>query len=250
MKDPIQEFETEVQSNIEKLKADQDLQASSRLWIRNAGAYKYAYNFKWLGRPIIQFPQDMIALQEIIYKVKPTIIIECGVAHGGSIIYYASLLELLNITDGIDGKIIGIDIDIRSHNRKAIEEHPISKRIQLIEGSSIDPKTVDQVKSLVLPEDRVLVILDSNHTHHHVLRELQAYGPLVTPNSYCVVFDTLIEDMPSDSFPNRPWSKGDNPKTAVNEFLEDTDLFEIDKDIESKLLITVAPDGFLKRKPN
>jgi cephalosporin hydroxylase len=247
MRDPIKEFEDEVQNNIEQLKEDNDLQAASRLWIRNAGKYKYAYNFKWLGRPIIQFPQDMIALQEIIYTVKPTLIIECGIAHGGSIIYYASLLELLHITEGFDGKVVGIDIDIRSYNRKAIDEHPMSKRIELVQGSSIDPNTINLVKDKVKPEDRVLVILDSNHTHAHVLSELKAYAPLVTLGSYCVVFDTLIEDMPKGSFSDRPWAKGDNPKTAVYEFLKESSNFEIDENLESKLLITVAPSGFLKR---
>ena len=236
-------FRTEVRKNIEGLKNDRDVQALSRTWLREITRYKYAYNFSWMGRPIIQFPQDMIAMQEIIWDVQPDLIIETGIAHGGSLVYYASLLEML---DG-DGYVLGIDIDIRAHNRKAIETHPMFKRIQMIEGSSTSDEVATQVAEHSRDKKSVLVVLDSNHTHEHVLEELKIYAQHVTRDSYIVVFDTLLEDMPGDLAQDRPWGIGNNPKTAVHEFLSGTDEFVVDKDIESKILITVAPDGYLKR---
>lgn len=203
---------------------------------------EYMYNFDWLGLPIIQFPQDMVALQEIIWQTKPDIIIETGVARGGSIIFHASMLQLLNQ----DGKVIGVDIDIREHNRKAIEEHPLSFRINLIQGSSIDQSTVDQVKALLKPTDKVMVVLDSNHTHDHVLKELELYSPFVSQECYLVVLDTIVEDTPDELYPDRPWGKGNNPKTAVHAFMKTTDRFQIDEIIPNKLVLTAAPDGYLK----
>jgi cephalosporin hydroxylase len=238
----IAKFFSEVAANLEGLKADTDLQALSRVWVREISRHKYAYNFTWMGRPIIQFPQDMIAMQELIWRIRPGRIVETGVAHGGSLIYYASLLELL----GGEGRVVGVDIDIRPHNRAEIERHPMAHRIDLVQGSSIDPITIAQVHALAKGHGPVLVILDSNHTHAHVLKELQAYAPLVGQGSYVVVFDTLVEDMPDDLIRDRPWKKGDNPKTAVWEFLRANPRFAVDKDIEAKLLITVAPDGYLK----
>jgi cephalosporin hydroxylase len=238
----VAKFFAEVKENIKGLRDDKALQGLSNIWVREITRHKYAYNFTWMGRPIIQFPQDMVAMQEIIWAIKPDLIVETGIAHGGSIIYYASLLELL----GEDGLVVGVDIDIREHNRVEIEKHSMFKRIKLIEGSSIDQDIVKQVHELAQDKKRVLVILDSNHTHEHVLKELEFYSPLVTEDSYLVVFDTVIEDMPEDFFGERPWSVGDNPKTAVKEFLKNNDRFVIDKDIEAKLLITVAPDGYLK----
>jgi cephalosporin hydroxylase len=181
-------------------------------------------------------------MQEIIWKIKPDLIIETGIAHGGSLIFYASMLELL----GGNGQVVGIDIDIRKHNRVEIEKHPMFKRITMIEGSSTEEKIVEEVRRLAEGK-KVLVCLDSNHTHEHVLCELELYAPLVSVGNYCVVFDTIIEDMPAGSFSDRPWDKGKNPKTAVYEFLKNNDYFEIDKNIENKLLITVAPDGYLRR---
>lgn len=204
--------------------------------------YRYSYNFTWMGRPIIQFPQDMVAMQEIIWRVQPDLIIETGIAHGGSLVYYASMLELI----GGDGLVLGIDVDIREHNRAAIETHPMFKRIQMIQGSSIDEAVVAQVAAVVRKHKRVLVTLDSNHTHEHVRRELDLYSPFVTSGSYMVVFDTVVEDMPKSLFPDRPWGPGNNPKTAVWDFLKHNNRFEIDHDVESKLLLTVAPDGYLK----
>jgi len=219
---------------------------------------KYCYNFEWLSRPIIQFPQDMVAMQELIWKVKPDLIIETGIAHGGSLIMSASLLAMIDYCEAVEAgvsldpqatkrRVLGLDIDIREHNRTAVEAHPMSHRIDMIEGSSIAPEIINQVKEIAAGYKRVLVVLDSNHTHEHVLAELDAYADLVSKDSYCVVFDTIIEDLPGDAFPDRSWGKGDNPKTAVWEFLKDHSEFEVDKDIENKILITVAPDGYLKR---
>lgn len=203
----------------------------------------YSYNFSWMGRPIIQYPQDMIAMQEIIWNIKPDVIIETGIAHGGSLIFYASLLELIG-----KGEVLGIDIEIRPHNRKAIECHPMYKRIKMIEGSSISENVITQVKKIAKGKKRILVVLDSNHTHTHVLKELQLYAPLVTKNSYLVIFDTVVEDLPDDhDFGNKPWGKGNNPKTAVKEFFKKNNDFIVDKEIENKLIVTVAPGGYLKR---
>ncbi len=222
--------------------ADGTLQTLTKRWFRKASKYEYSYHFNWLGRPIIQFPQDIIAMQEIIWRVKPDLIIETGIAHGGSLIFYASMLELLNG----NGEVLGIDIDIRKHNRKEIESHSMFKRITMIEGSSIDKGIAKQVWDFAKEKKKVLVVLDSNHTHEHVLKELKLYSSLVAKDSYLIVFDTIIEDMPEKLFSDRTWSKGNNPKTAVWEFLKINNRFKIDKKIENKLLITVAPDGYLK----
>lgn len=235
-------FQIEVANNIQNLHDDPDIQALSRIWVREIAPYKYAYNFTWMGRPIIQFPQDMLAMQEIIWNLKPDLIIETGIAHGGSLIFHASMLELV----GGEADVLGIDIDIREHNRLEIEKHPMFKRITLMEGSSVADETAQKVFDFAKSKQRVLVILDSNHTHEHVLKELEIYSQLVTKDSYLIVFDTLVEDMPDSLSKDRPWGKGNNPKTAVWEFLKNNDRFEIDKKLENKLLITVAPDGYLK----
>jgi cephalosporin hydroxylase len=236
------QFQQEVQDNIERLKQARDMQDLSRIWLRDSLQYRYSYNFSWLGRPIIQYPQDMVAMQEIIWRVRPNLIIETGIAHGGSLIFYASLLELIG-----DGRIVGIDIDIRPHNRNEIESHPMFKRITLLQGSSIATEIISAVKDMSKGAQRIMVVLDSNHTHEHVLAELDAYASLVSIGSYCVVFDTVVEDLPADRFSDRPWNVGNNPKTAVHEFLNRDSRFEVDVDMQAKLLITVAPDGYLKR---
>jgi cephalosporin hydroxylase len=205
--------------------------------------YRYSYNFSWMDRPIIQFPADILALHEIVWKVRPDLVVETGIAHGGSLVFFASMLELL----GGDGRVVGVDIEIREQNRRALEEHPTFSRITLVEGSSTDDAVVARIGALAAECRRVLVVLDSMHTHDHVLRELELYAPLVSRDSYLVVFDTIIEDLPSDAFPDRPWGPGDNPKTAVREFLKRTDRFEVDRQLEDKLLITSAPEGFLRR---
>lgn len=247
MASEINDFRREVRNSILRLGKDRDLQGLSNVWIRETSRYRYTFNFTWMGRPIIQFPQDVFAMQEIIWSVQPDLIIETGIAHGGSLIFSASMLELNAACGGSqDAQVLGVDIDIRPHNRLAIEAHPMFTRISMIEGSSIAPEVIEQVGAIAAKKQRVLVCLDSNHTHDHVLAELKAYAPLTSLGSYCVVFDTSIEDMPAEICSGRPWGKGNNPKTAVWEFLLTTDRFEIDHEIPSKLLITVAPDGYLK----
>ena len=253
-----QKFKHECATEISAQGVDPDFQSLTQAWIDRANYLKYSYHFESFGRPLIQYPQDMVAMQELIWEIKPDLIIETGIAHGGSLIMSASMLALLDMCDAIESgaslnpresqrKVLGIDIDIRAHNREAIEVHPMASRIQMIQGSSIAPEIVEQVRQVAKGYERILVCLDSNHTHAHVLAELQAYAPLTSVGSYCVVFDTIVEDMPADMFPDRPWGPGDNPKTAVWEYLKTHPEFEIDKSIQHKLLITVAPDGYLKR---
>ncbi len=232
----------ERKERIESYKSNDPLLKMTDAYIKTLSRIRYSANFSWLGRPIIQIPQDLMALQDIIWSVKPDVIIETGIAHGGSLIFYASMLELSG-----KGRVIGIDIDIRAHNRVEIEKHPMFKRITMIEGSSVSPEVIDRVRTLTMGAKAVLVCLDSNHTHDHVLRELELYAPLVTAGSYCVVFDTGIEDLPADAFLDRPWGPGNSPKTAVYAFLKTHDEFVVDKDIEARILLTAAPDGYLKK---
>ena len=239
---PFEQYCRERDERVASYKTNAKLKTITDDYMKEISLLKYVTNFSWLGRPIIQIPQDLMALQEIIWAMKPDVIIETGIAHGGSLIFYASMLELAG-----NGRVIGIDIDIRAHNRAEIEKHPMCKRITMIEGSSVSADVVDRVQSLSDGAKTVLVCLDSNHTHEHVLRELELYTPLVTVGSYCVVFDTGIEDLPADAFLDRPWGPGNNPKTAVWEFLKTRSDFVIDKDIEAKILLTAAPDGYLRR---
>lgn len=237
---------------------DAEFVGKTRAWMNHANLRKYSYHFDWLGRPIIQYPQDIVAMQELIWEVRPDLIIETGIAHGGSLIFSASMLALLDLVDAVEAncpidprqsrrKVVGVDIDIRSHNREAIESHPMASRIRMVQGSSIDEKVIAEVRKIAAGHERIMVCLDSNHTHEHVLRELEAYAPMTTKGSYCVVFDTIVEDMPASMFPDRPWGPGDNPKTAVREYLKTHPEFEIDRGVADKLQITVAPDGFLRR---
>lgn len=227
---------------IRAMQADEDLARLRREIFPALVKYKLSYNFTWFGRPLIQLPDDIVTVQELILSVKPDLVIETGVAHGGSLVFSASMLELL----GGDRAVVGIDIDIRQHSREAIESHPLSKRIRLIEGSSVSDEVLARVTELTRGRESVMVILDSNHTHEHVLRELDLYSPFVTRNSYLVVFDTAIDDLPAGAFPDRPWGPGNNPKTAVKEFLTRNDRFQIDRDIEDRLLFSTAPGGYLK----
>ncbi len=236
------EFKAECEQRIKSYSRNAPLLDATNKFMIESTPAKYSYNFSWMGRPIIQYPQDILAMQEIIWKVNPDLIIETGIAHGGSLIFYASMLELL----GGEGQVLGIDIDIREHNRSEIEKHPMFKRIKMIQGSSVDADIVKKASDFAKEKKCVLVALDSNHTHEHALKELENYSPMVTKGSYLVVFDTIIEDLPKKFYPDRPWDKGNNPKTAVFEFLKHNDRFVIDKDIEQKLLITVAPSGYLK----
>lgn len=254
----MSDFQKEVAERIAAIPADKKLCEAAAVFMRASTMPKYSYNFSWQGRPIIQYPQDIVAMQELIWSIKPDLIIETGIAHGGSLIFSASMLAQLDICDAIESgakfdpqisrrKVLGVDIDIRAHNRSAIEAHPMASRIQMLQGSSIAPEIIKQVHAVAAGYSRVLVCLDSNHTHDHVLAELRAYAPLTSVGSYCVVMDTVVEDMSKEMFPDRPWGPGDNPKTAVWEYLKTHPEFEIDKSIQHKLLITVAPDGYLKR---
>ena len=256
--------------SIAQLAADAQLRSDGASVFNRLCTYKYSYHFDWMGRPIIQFPQDIVAMQELVWSIRPDLIIETGIAHGGSLVFSASMLALLDMCDAMENpglfdlktsrrKVLGIDIDIRAHNRAAIEAHPLASRIEMIQGSSTAPEVIEQVRAIAARHARVLVCLDSNHTHEHVLAELHAYAPLVSAGSYCVVFDTVVEDMAKDLFPDRPWGPGNNPKTAVWEYLrilKDEDVkasdgaalkFEIDHQTEHKLFMTVAPDGYLRR---
>ena len=254
----MKDFEKEVAARLAAATSNKVLKAASREFLLSTIEAHYSYNFSWQGRPIIQYPQDILAMQELIWKVRPDLIIETGIAHGGSLIFSASMLAQLDLCDAIESgekldpraskrRVLGVDIDIRAHNRNAIEAHPMASRIEMIQGSSITPETIEKVSAFASKYSRVMVCLDSNHTYKHVLEELKAYAPLTSVGSYCVVFDTIVEDLPNEMFPERPWGPGDNPKTAVWEYLKTNNEFEIDKSIEAKLQITVAPDGYLKR---
>lgn len=229
-----------------------DLRNASNDWFRLANASQYSYNFEFFGRPIIQYPQDIVQLQELLFRVKPDLIIETGIAHGGSLCLSASILTLLDVADGIDPrlssrKVLGIDIDVREPNRLLLDAHPLRFKMKLIEGSSTSEFVSRQVFDIAAEYKNVFVVLDSNHTHSHVLSELNLYGPLVSIGSYCVVFDTVIENLPLGSFPDRPWEVGDNPMSAVTTWLKTHPEFEIDRQIDDKLLISVAPNGYLRR---
>jgi len=244
----MNEFEREVAERIAANGSDAAQRAAASQFMATSIAAKYSYNFSWLGRPIIQYPQDILAMQELIWSVQPELIIETGIAHGGSLIFSASMLELNAACGGpADARILGIDIDIRAHNRAAIEAHPMMRRITMIEGSSIAPEVVTRVHELAAGKKSVLIALDSNHTHDHVLAELEAYAPLTTVGSYCVVFDTIVENLPQELSVDRPWGPGNNPMTAARRYLQDHPEFEIDRRIDNKLLISVTPEGYLRR---
>ena len=254
----MSDFQKEVTARIAANGGNAALNQSVQDFMRKSIAAGYSYNYSWMGRPIIQYPQDMVAMQQLVWATRPDLIVETGIAHGGSLILSASLLALLDLTDAIGSrrmldpskparKVVGVDIDIRAHNRDAIEAHPMANRIEMIQGSSIDASIVARVREIARGYQRVMVCLDSNHTHDHVLGELRAYADLTTVGCYCVVFDSIIEDLPKDFYGDRPWSIGNNPKTAVHAFLADDQRFEIDHSIDQQLLISVAPHGYLKR---
>lgn len=236
------EFEQRKLQDIAAMADDPAFRSQSRDWLINSFRHRYSYNFRWLGLPIIQYPADIVAMQEVIWRIKPRAIVETGVARGGSLVFYASMLQLL----GNDGIVAGVEVALTDDNRKAIETHPLANRIKLVDGSSVAEETVAQVKRIVGDRGPILVILDSLHTHDHVLRELRAYAPLVKRDSYVVVFDTLVEDLPAEVIGDRPWGKGDNPKTAVHAFLKETDRFEIDRRFDDRLLLSVCANGFLR----
>lgn len=254
----MSEFQQDLVQRVSGYGHEPALLDAGRAFFQASAAHLYSYNFHWLGRPIIQYPQDMMAMQELIWQVRPDLVVETGIAHGGSLILSASMLALLDYCDAVENnelldpakpkrRVVGVDIDIRAHNRASIEAHPMSNRIDMIQGSAIAPEVIEEIRRHAEGKQTVLVCLDSNHTHDHVLAELEAYAPLVTPGSYCVTFDTVIEDMPPDSFPDRPWGVGNNPKTAVWDFVARHPEFEIDRNMDHRLLISVAPEGYLKR---
>jgi cephalosporin hydroxylase len=215
---------------------------------------KYAYNFDWLGRPVIQLPQDIVMMQDILWKVKPDLIIETGVARGGSLIFYSSILHLIDIAEQkmgnesrVDSAVWGIDIKIHDENKDAICGHPFADKIELFEQSSTDKSLVEKIHAQSQKFNKILVVLDSDHTAAHVLEELEAYAPLVSVGSYCVVFDATIEDFPEEHFADRDWGPGNSPRTAANTFLETNSNFSVDSDLDCKLLVTAAAGGFLRR---
>jgi cephalosporin hydroxylase len=242
------EFDKQVMERIHANERDELLTSSAIAFIRASVPAQYSYNFSWLGRPIIQYPQDIVAMQSLIWAVQPELIIETGIAHGGSLIFSASMLELNAACGGPqNASVLGVDIEIRKHNRDAIDSHPMARRIEMIQGSSIALETIEQVRARAAGKQTVLVCLDSNHTHDHVFAELIAYAPLTSVGSYCVVFDTFIDDMPAGTYPNRPWGPRNNPKSAIREFLKAHPEFAIDRQMDNRLLISVAPEGYLKR---
>ena len=248
----MSDFSREVQNNISALAANSELWDKSLNWMLDVGRHRYTYNFQWLGRPIIQYPQDIVAFQELVSQVRPDLIVETGIAHGGSLVLSASLLALLDVMEGKDPrestrKVIGVDIDIRDHNRKALDEHPLRYKMDLIQGSSIDSLIINQVYERAQGAERVLVSLDSNHTKDHVAKELDAYARLVSVGSYCIVFDTVVEFMPPDFTAGRDWGPGNSPLNAVNDFIRSNPNFEVDHSFDSRLLITVGRGGYLKR---
>lgn len=270
MKDLHEEFQKEVRSSITKIGDDAKFQELSLEWMRKSIELRYSYNFSSLGRPIIQYPTDIVVTQELIWKVKPDLIIDCGIAHGGSAILNASCLALLDYCDAINNnltldpkktqrKVLALDIDIREHQKEKIMNHPMSNHIEMFEGSSIAKDIIQKVYEYAKNFKNVMVCLDSDHTHSHVLGELKAYAPLVSKNSYCIVWDGIIEHLPEDAHTNRSWMPGNNPYTALHEYLGllksepqngmdgESLNFEIDKTTQDKISITVAPDGFLKR---
>lgn len=236
------EFDKEVRENIERLGQDASFTQLSREWTVRSSELRYSYNFKWMGLPIIQLPQDIVAMQELIWSTQPDVIVETGIARGGSAVFYASLMELIG-----KGKVVSVELDLRDSNRQALENHPMRKRIEILDGDAIAEDTAARVQSRIRPGDTVLVCLDSNHTHEHVLRELQLYGPMVSVGSYMVVFDTVVEVLPEPKEKTRPWGKGDNPWTAVQEFLRIDDRFKILDDYDSKLAVSYAQNGYLQR---
>jgi cephalosporin hydroxylase len=254
----MNEFETDVLARLNEASRDSSLMKARDGFVEASIVSQYSYNYFWMGRPIIQYPQDIMAVQELVWQVKPDLIIETGIAHGGSLILSASLLAMLEYCDAQEAgevldptnpkrHVLGIDIDIRDHNREAIESHPMANRIQMLQGSSIAPEIIDEVHERAKSAERVMVFLDSSHTHDHVLSELEVYAPLTSKESYCVVFDTIVERLPKSIFHDRPWGPGDNPMTAVDAYLSTTAAFEIDTEMDNKLQISVAPRGFLKR---
>lgn len=246
MKDDRKEFEEHKVAQSLALGNDEGAFQRSIDVVMDLDRYDYSYLWSWMGVPIIQMPADVMATQEVIWATKPDVIIETGVARGGSILFMASLLEVIG-----KGTVIGVDIDIRTHNRDSIEANPMSKRVKLIEGSSVDTKIVDEVKALIPAGASVMVVLDSDHSRDHVLAELRAYGPLVTKGCYMVVADTLVGHLDEERAPKRRsklWYKGDEPLAGLKDYMAESDLFEVDPVLNGKLVISSSPGGYIRRK--
>jgi cephalosporin hydroxylase len=243
MTDDRADFEREKRLAAERMAADEALAADALAVNAAADRHDWSYQRSWLGLPVIQLPSDVVALQEVIWETRPQLVIETGIARGGSLILYASILELIG-----EGSVLGIDIDIRAHNRAGIESHPLAHRVRMLEGSSVDQQVLSEARAAASQVERVMVILDSSHTHEHVLAELRAYAPLVTVGQFLVVADTFVERIPPQAHrPDRPWGPGDNPATALAVWLEETDAFEPDPFVNAKLLLTASPGGYLRR---
>ncbi len=241
MSDDREAFEARMHEQASEMARDAEVQRISVDAFEASDRHGYSYFWRWLGLPIIQTPDDIVALQEIIWETRPQVVVETGFARGGSVLLYATMLELIG-----EGIVVSVDIDVREHNRRAIEEHPLGRRVRFVEGSSTDAATVQQVRDLIPDGARVMVVLDSDHSHAHVLEELRLYGPIVTPGQFLVVSDTIVEDIPPQSHRPRHWGPGDNPKTALQEFLKETDAFEEDPWFNGKLLVTSSRGGYLR----
>lgn len=246
---PPSEYVAEIRARLTLEAGDSELRDVKTVLLNQMNWKKYAYNFTWFGRPVIQVPQDTFTFQEMIWEVKPDLIIETGIAHGGSLVFSASMLALLEMFGMVENPVVvGVDIDIRPHNRSAIEQHPASRWIRMIEGSSVSPEVVAEVANIAANKKKIMLFLDSNHTHEHVLSELRSYAMMVTPGSYCVVLDTGVEDIdPSAIAPGREWCKGNSPKSALTEFLNENKNFVLDDYYHEKAWVTSAPGGFIRR---
>ncbi len=243
--DPVTEFLAERKADIERMRTDEELRELSLKWMLHADKYKYTYNFSWMGRPIIKFPSDMVAQQEVMWRTRPDLVIETGIAHGGSVVFSASMQQMMQIPNA---EVVAVDIDIRKHNRELIEAHPMARHITMYEGDSTSDEMIAKVKRHLEGKKSVMVILDSSHTEEHVFRELERYGDFVTPGNYLILPDTFIEFFPKGYYANRPWDVGNNPYTAMRRFLEMQNDFTIDREVGGKLMICEGIDGYLRKK--
>jgi cephalosporin hydroxylase len=234
-------FERARHSSAAGMAEDSRLTGKALEVVAESDRHNWSYQWSWLGVPIIQMPPDIVATQEVIWDTRPQVIVETGIARGGSLIFFASILELIG-----DGRIIGVDIDIRPHSRDSVESHVLARRIEMYKGSSTDPDVVDRIRDELVDADRVMVVLDSDHTHEHVLAELRLYAPLVTEGQFLIVADTVVEDLPIQGHRPRRWGPGNNPGTALAAFLQESDRFVRDPFINNKVLLSSSPGGYLR----
>ncbi len=236
------QFNEEKKENIKKAYDNPELHKSALDFITKSDQHNYAYNWTWLDMPIIQMPEDIMLVQEIIWETKPDIIIETGIAWGGSVVLYASILELIG-----KGQVLAIDKVLPQHNIDAIMKYNFSSRIKLFEGSSIDESIVNAIRDIIKPTDKVMVLLDSNHTHAHVYEELKIWESFVTSGQYLVISDTIVEEIPEQTHRSRSWGHGDNPMTALNQFLSENNKFTRENDYNHKAICSFTRNGYLKR---